>query len=540
MAGKAVFGMMLTLLLASMLTLPFKQVGSVHAPSSVPYTDFHDLLSASSDNLQGIVGFAYEPFDQPGLWLSLGELNPYFIDPWDDNNNFVPASGRMLISIQDVSPLSGQILTVEFDTGSLSEIYVPSTDGTAVWLYLWVADDGSTYYDKEMTLLARAPPTPTEPPVIIVVPDDYSAIQQAINHANEGDTIYVKAGTYFENVVVNKTVSLLGENTETTIIDGNENGDCVNVTANRAKISGFTIRNGGSRPSTAYASVRLLSSGNSILNNNLINSWCGIWMEPNSDYNLIANNTIMENLNGIAGQLLHNTKIIGNTIENNLMGMWIGPYSQNNVISFNNIIDHWAEGIMMMQSTSNTFEGNNIVDNNQGGYWAGITIGFQHYNSSYPSGNKFFHNNIANMGKQIGLVGSEPIIWDDGYPSGGNYWSDYNGNDFYYGPHQNLTASDGIGDTPYVIDSQNIDHFPLMHPYNLRHWDLTGPYEWVPDGKCDMKDILLAAKLYGALIDNGKYDRRADLTGPTYLVPDLTIDIRDIALIAKHYGETCS
>ena len=154
--------MLLTTLLIAMLILAFNmQVRRVHAPSSMPYTDFHDLLSASSDNLQAIVGFAYEPFDQPGFWYSLGELSPYFVDPWYDNNNFVPASGRLLISVQDVSPLSEQILTVEFDTGSLSKIYVPSTDGTAYWLYLWVADDGSTYYDKEMTLLASAPPVIT-------------------------------------------------------------------------------------------------------------------------------------------------------------------------------------------------------------------------------------------------------------------------------------------------------------------------------------------------------------------------------------------
>jgi hypothetical protein len=52
--------------------------------------------------------------------------------------------------------------------------------------------------------------------------------------------------------------------------------------------------------------------------------------------------------------------------------------------------------------------------------------------------------------------------WDNGYPSGGNYWSDYNGTDLYSGPYQNVTGSDGIGDTPYVIDANNTDHYPLM------------------------------------------------------------------------------
>ena len=55
----------------------------------------------------------------------------------------------------------------------------------------------------------------------IVVPDQYSTIQAAINHANDGDTISVRAGVYYEHVVVNKTVALVGENKETAVIDGN-------------------------------------------------------------------------------------------------------------------------------------------------------------------------------------------------------------------------------------------------------------------------------------------------------------------------------
>jgi hypothetical protein len=55
--------------------------------------------------------------------------------------------------------------------------------------------------------------------------------------------------------------------------------------------------------------------------------------------------------------------------------------------------------------------------------------------------------------------------WDNGYPSGGNYWSDYNGTDSFSGPYQNLPGSDFIGDTPYVINSNNTDHYPLMIPY---------------------------------------------------------------------------
>jgi nitrous oxidase accessory protein NosD len=61
---------------------------------------------------------------------------------------------------------------------------------------------------------------------------------------------------------------------------------------------------------------------------------------------------------------------------------------------------------------------------------------------------------------------AQPNTWDDGYPSGGNYWSNYTGIDEYSGPSQNETGSDGIGDTPYVIDENNTDRYPLMAPFS--------------------------------------------------------------------------
>jgi hypothetical protein len=81
------------------------------------------------------------------------------------------------------------------------------------------------------------------------------------------------------------------------------------------------------------------------------------------------------------------------------------------------------------------------------------------------SGNIIFHNNFVDNAEQIASENSRNT-WDEGYPSGGNYWSDYNGTDTYGGPHQNLTGSDGIGDTPHIIDANDIDHYPLMDPYN--------------------------------------------------------------------------
>jgi len=63
------------------------------------------------------------------------------------------------------------------------------------------------------------------------------------------------------------------------------------------------------------------------------------------------------------------------------------------------------------------------------------------------------------------MYGTNWNWFDAGYPSGGNYWSDYTGVDFYSGSYQNITGSDGIGDTPYIIDANNIDRYPLIYPW---------------------------------------------------------------------------
>jgi len=300
----------------------------------------------------------------------------------------------------------------------------------------------------------------------------YLTIQSAINAPETLDRhiIFVEEGTYYENVVLSKSISLIGENKVTTIIDGNMTATVVAVTADNVTISEFTIRNGGG----SYAGISLSSNGNAITNNTMWNNWRGISLEHYSAYNIMAHNNITNNLNGIAGELWSDSTIIGNTLKDNLLGIWIGPYSKRNTIAFNNIKNHWSEGISMWQSSNNIIIGNNITDNNQGGQWSGIVVGFSSYN-------QFFHNNIANKKKQIDVQGEVVNVWDDGYPSGGNYWSDYisTANDTYSGPFQSETGSDGIGDTSYIIDANNTDTYPLMGPisfFNAFTWDETTYY----------------------------------------------------------------
>lgn len=70
-----------------------------------------------------------------------------------------------------------------------------------------------------------------------------------------------------------------------------------------------------------------------------------------------------------------------------------------------------------------------------------------------------------------------------------------------------------------------------------RLWDITGTTQWIPDGKCDIRDVAIVAVRFGSEDGDEKYDSRADITGPTYLKKDGKIDIRDISLVGIHFGE---
>ena len=97
---------------------------------------------------------------------------------------------------------------------------------------------------------------------------------------------------------------------------------------------------------------------------------------------------------------------------------------------------------------NNTVTRNTIVNN-----YLGIYL-------RESSQNKFYHNFVTNASIFEGWN-----TWDEGYPSGGNYWSDYADVDLYSGPYQNKTGSDGVWDHPYIIDAYIQDRYPLTKPY---------------------------------------------------------------------------
>ena len=249
--------------------------------------------------------------------------------------------------------------------------------------------------------------SPLTPPVFnLDTFQAYTKIQDAIDAllTSSGDTIVVRAGTYYEHVTIDKSLTLIGI-IRNTIIDGSGSGNVVTITADNVVLRGFIIQGSG-------------STGKGIL-------------LSNANYTIITRNTINNTDTGIHFESSNCATVSRNTITNNSYGIVFIGSSFNDV--HRNNLTYNDYGIYLFQSSNNTFYHNNFIDNTQ-----------QIASPIYESLN---------------------LAWDDGYPSGGNYWSDYLGVDNYSGPYQDETGSDAIGDMPYEIDEYNNDNYPLMNPY---------------------------------------------------------------------------
>jgi parallel beta-helix repeat protein len=355
---------------------------------------------------------------------------------------------------------------------------------------------------------------------IIRVPDDFEKIQWAVGNASDGDTIFVRAGTYYEHVTVSKPLVLVGEDKATTIIDGNGTGTVVSVTADSVVINGFTLRNSGKNGYWSFdAGIYLHSGSNEITGNVLMNSNYGIIMASytmasggnmiidnnvqNNNYgiygsgkkNVISNNTVTGNprhgiwlqglgandSNIITGNIVSNSDygislcgwiIIGGTTSSELRHSVLqgssesqSPPPSNNTVSDNMVTD-CGYGISIELCNGNTVTGNIIARNNVG-------LSMIPFIEEGSLNNTIYHNNFVDNTAQVYTSLGYANTWDDGFPSGGNYWGDYE--DRY--PNATQIDDSGIWDTPYVIDEDNQDNYPLLHRYGcIRNLDTNLAY----------------------------------------------------------------
>jgi parallel beta-helix repeat protein len=183
------------------------------------------------------------------------------------------------------------------------------------------------------------------------------------------------------------------------------------------------------------------------------NYWGGIYLEGSSGD--LSGNTANNNFYGIALKDSHFADLSGNTVSGNDYGIYLHIAGMN-VLSGNNVSSNGI-GIYLYVSCSNIISGNTVSGNGYG------------IRTEYTDNSYLFHNNLINNVVQANIYTHGYDNWDSGYPSGGNYWSDYTGVDEFSGPNQDEPGADGITDKPYTLDAYNQDNYPLMKPYRGAH-----------------------------------------------------------------------
>ncbi len=409
---------------------------------------------------------------------------------------------------------------------------------------------------------------------------DYTSIQDAINASNDGDTVYVYGGIYFEDIVISKSITILGENRDITMIDTNGTGNGIYVNASFVDVKGFTVSNSGTNyfdagihldkvqgcnisnnylSNNKYGVLLYNSDWNHLSGNNASNNVCGLCLRSSNSNNIFNNNLFLNEIEGIYLASANNNNIKNNNASNNNYGIYLETSSYNNIISNiavsntkdglsldsdfvlntsngnkifdniaisnerygislfsystnnmikNNSVLHNYHGISVWRSFNNSVEKNRASNNIDGIHlhdsWFnnvtgnmislnsddGISIIFSWDNnisnnivslndngiSLYDATNNVvFHNNFIDNTNQTYEDMWSNNSWNNSYPSGGNYWSDYTGEDKNGGQNQDQPGSDGIGDTPYVIDSDSQDNYPLIEPILFLEMDISSP-----------------------------------------------------------------
>jgi len=224
-------------------------------------------------------------------------------------------------------------------------------------------------------------------------------------------------------------------------------------------------------------------SGNSITDNDE-----GIVVHASSNNIISENNITTSNNQGISLVSAHQNEISQNVIGNNSLG--IGSSESQGNLMHNNILSSNGVGIRLTNSNSTELRSNVVTESESIGVRiesvGGAVCSFDNiltenlisftkdtgFVMNYSLATTIYHNNfIENTNHaHIELSAGASNVWDDGYPSGGNYWDDYNDPDNYWGEHQDFNGSDMIGDVPYAIDEDNTDRYPLLTPWPTNHW----------------------------------------------------------------------
>jgi parallel beta-helix repeat protein len=315
-----------------------------------------------------------------------------------------------------------------------------------------------------------------------VVPDQYTTINEAINHSSAGDTIQVKNGIYYENLQINKSLTLQGQDCQSTIIIGEGGFDrdahpVVILNANNIRISGFTIQSQNYSTSNLHATGISVQGDQCNISDNIIeNNYIGIFCSIQSlttivnnqiianfkdgirfyggSLNIISNNIIKDNSgSGVAMQGYQNA-ITNNTISRNTRAIGFGgSYST----IYHNKLESNIESGLFLAGSENIISYNDF-SHNKYGLFVTAQLGA-------PHGNNFYLNNfISNSYNAFDNSSSFEEEWNN-EKLNGNYWSDYQTK---Y-PNASESSVPGIGNTLYYIAPNNTDYYPLLTPFETNN-----------------------------------------------------------------------
>jgi parallel beta-helix repeat protein len=230
-----------------------------------------------------------------------------------------------------------------------------------------VASDGSTIYVDDDNTQGPWDGTQEHP---------YQYIQDGIDAADDGDTIFVYSGTYYENLQIDKSVTLTSEDKHNTVIDGNSIGNVVNVTADSVAINGFTVRNG----EAWEAGIYVYDSSETSISDCIVTLNNGIGIELDRTFRVwVSNCTISSNnqfgvciytSNGI--RLNSRLNVVTNcVISDNDEGVFLDDTTSDFIIK-NQITDNHVYGIHLAFAEDIGVYDNNLYDNNENAYFQGI------------------------------------------------------------------------------------------------------------------------------------------------------------------------
>ncbi|UCH88400.1 MAG: right-handed parallel beta-helix repeat-containing protein [Thermoplasmata archaeon] len=283
--------------------------------------------------------------------------------------------------------LMGRIINVTICLMLLTTIYVVTVPDEVRAVQTWYVDDvaGSS--------------GPDDPP------EDFTSIQSAIDAASDGDTIYVYSGIYYERIVIYRELTLEGEDKETTIIDSQGGGGAVKIIADWVNVRHFTIRNGEQGLFITSSHVNIednivedfgwraisfhTSMDNNIIGNTVSSSNYGIIFSSSFD-SIIAGNTITDTSYGLLSILSSQNTIENNNLSSNtIYGLCLQGHSYNDVIG--NDIWNNPIGINMDLSASAFMEGNYVSMSTRG-----INI-YSYFAPTTPfiTGNDITHNDYG-------------------------------------------------------------------------------------------------------------------------------------------------